>query len=50
MSSPAAPPKGRIAQLRQAYTITKRNDRNIGLILLDDFVYNLSKQSPHQII
>lgn len=38
MSSPAAPPKGRIAQLRQAYTITKRNDRNIGLILLLTFL------------
>jgi hypothetical protein len=38
MSSPAAPPKGRIAQLRQAYTITKQNDRNIGLILLLTFL------------
>lgn len=38
MSNPAAPPKGRLAQLRQAYTITKRNDRNIGLILLLTFL------------
>ncbi|GAA0190893.1 MULTISPECIES: DUF4191 domain-containing protein [unclassified Aeromicrobium] len=38
MSNPAAPPKGRLAQLRQAYTITKQNDRNIGLILLLTFL------------
>jgi hypothetical protein len=31
-------PKGRIRQMRQAYTITKRTDRNIGLILLLWFV------------
>ena len=29
-----APAKGRIRQMRQAYKITKRNDRNLGLILL----------------
>ncbi len=29
-----APEKGRIRQIRQAYTITKKSDRNIGLILL----------------
>jgi hypothetical protein len=35
MSNPAQePPKGRIRQMRQAYKITKRTDRNIGLILL----------------
>jgi hypothetical protein len=28
------PPKGRLRQMRQAYTITKRTDSNIGLILL----------------
>jgi hypothetical protein len=28
------PPKGRIRQMRQAYKITKRTDKNIGLILL----------------
>jgi hypothetical protein len=28
------PAKGRLRQMRQAYTITKRTDRNIGLILL----------------
>lgn len=33
-----APAKGRIRQMRQAYTITKRNDRNIGLILLLTFL------------
>ena len=35
MSNPTPePPKGRIRQMRQAYKITKRTDRNIGLILL----------------
>ena len=39
MSSPATEaPKGRLRQLRQAYTITKREDRNIGLILLLTFL------------
>lgn len=28
------PPKGRIRQIRQAYKITKRTDKNLGLILL----------------
>ena len=32
------PPKGRLRQMRQAYTITKRTDRNIGLVLLLWFV------------
>ena len=32
------PPKGRLRQMRQAYKITKRTDRNIGLILLLWFV------------
>ena len=32
------PPKGRLRQMRQAYTITKRTDKNIGLILLLWFV------------
>lgn len=35
MSAPAnEPPKGRIRQIRQAYKITKRSDRNLGPILL----------------
>lgn len=34
MSNPSAPPQRRIAQLRQAYRITKQHDRNLGLILL----------------
>jgi len=35
MSTTASePPKGRIRQIRQAYKITKRSDKNIGLILL----------------
>ncbi len=38
MSTPAAPPQGRLAQMRQAYRITKQSDRNIGLILLLWFV------------
>ncbi len=33
-----APAKGRIRQIRQAYTITKRTDRNLGLILLLTFL------------
>ncbi|AXT84675.1 DUF4191 domain-containing protein [Aeromicrobium sp. A1-2] len=33
-----APAKGRLGQMRQAYTITKRSDRNIGLILLLTFL------------
>lgn len=37
MSNPAMP-EGRIAQMRQAYRITKQNDRNIGLILLLAFI------------
>jgi hypothetical protein len=32
------PAKGRLGQMRQAYTITKRSDRNIGLILLLTFL------------
>lgn len=32
------PAKGRIRQMRQAYTITKRNDSNIGLLLLLTFL------------
>lgn len=32
------PAKGRLRQIRQAYTITKRSDRNIGLILLLTFL------------
>ncbi|KHL09053.1 uncharacterized protein DUF4191 [Mumia flava] len=38
MSTPEAPPQGRIAQIRQAYTITKRTDRTIGLRLLAWFL------------
>ncbi|MDQ3155369.1 MAG: DUF4191 domain-containing protein [Actinomycetota bacterium] len=35
MSTPASEPaKGRIRQIRQAYKITKKSDKNIGLILL----------------
>ena len=35
MSTPVSePPKGRLRQIRQAYKITKRSDKNIGLILL----------------
>ncbi|MGA8850308.1 MAG: DUF4191 domain-containing protein [Aeromicrobium sp.] len=33
-----APAKGRVRQLRQAYAITKKSDRNIGLILLLTFL------------
>lgn len=33
-----APAKGRIRQMRQAYTITNRNDSNIGLLLLLTFL------------
>ncbi|MBC7632065.1 DUF4191 domain-containing protein [Aeromicrobium sp.] len=32
------PAKGRLGQMRQAYSITKRSDRNIGLILLLTFL------------
>jgi hypothetical protein len=32
------PAKGRLGQMRQAYTTTKRTDRNIGLILLLTFL------------
>ncbi|MEJ7633326.1 DUF4191 domain-containing protein [Aeromicrobium sp.] len=39
MSNATPPPaKGRLGQMRQAYTITKRSDRNIGLILLLTFL------------
>ncbi|MGJ9414458.1 DUF4191 domain-containing protein [Aeromicrobium sp. CF4.19] len=40
MSNPAAatPEKGRLRQMRQAYRITKRTDKHIGLILLLWFV------------
>ena len=39
MSTPATePPKGRIRQIRQAYKITKRSDKKIGLILLAWFL------------
>lgn len=39
MSTPApTPAKGRLGQMRQAYQITKRSDRNIGLILLLTFL------------
>jgi len=35
MSTPVSePPKGRLRQIRQAYKITKRSDKNIGPILL----------------
>lgn len=35
MSTPVSePPKGRLRQIRQAYKITKRSDRNLGPILL----------------
>jgi len=39
MSNPMAEaPTGRIAQIRQAYRITKKTDKNIGLILLLTFL------------
>jgi hypothetical protein len=39
MSTPTnEPPKGRLRQIRQAYTITRRSDKKIGLILLTWFV------------
>ena len=39
MSNPVpTPAKGRLGQMRQAYQITKRSDRNIGLILLLTFL------------
>ncbi len=37
-TSVPAPAKGRLGQMRQAYQITKRSDRNIGLILLLTFL------------
>jgi hypothetical protein len=38
MSTPAAPPKGRLRQLLQAYKITKKQDKRIGLVLLGWFL------------
>ena len=38
MSTPPTVPTGRIAQIRQAYRITKEYDRGIGLILLGAFI------------
>lgn len=38
MSTPQTPPTGRIAQMRQAYRITKQADRLIGLRLLAVFL------------
>ncbi len=38
MSTPQTPPTGRIAQMRQAYRITKQADRFIGLRLLAVFL------------
>lgn len=39
MSTPAnEPPKGRLRQIRQAYQITKKSDKRIGLILLAWFI------------
>jgi hypothetical protein len=38
MSTPAAPPKGRIRQIFQAYRITKKQDKRIGLVLLAWFL------------
>lgn len=37
-TSVPTPAKGRLGQIRQAYQITKRSDRNIGLILLLTFL------------
>ena len=37
-NSVPTPAKGRLGQMRQAYQITKRSDRNIGLILLLTFL------------
>jgi hypothetical protein len=38
MSTPAAPPKGRIRQIFQAYRITKKQDKHLGLVLLAWFL------------
>ncbi len=38
MSTPAAPPKGRLRQIAQAYRITKKSDKRIGWILLAWFL------------
>jgi hypothetical protein len=38
MSTPTAPPKGRIRQIIQAYRITKKQDKHIGLVLLAWFL------------
>ncbi|MGH1562597.1 DUF4191 domain-containing protein [Mumia sp. DW29H23] len=38
MSTPDSPPQGRIAQIRSAYSITKRSDKTIGLRLLAWFL------------
>jgi len=38
MSTPAAPPKGRVRQIRQAYRITKQQDKRIGWVLLAWFL------------
>ncbi len=38
MSTPAAPPKGRLRQLLQAYKITRTQDKRIGLVLLAWFL------------
>lgn len=38
MSNPAAPPAGRLAQLRQAYQMTKKTQPRIGLLLIGLFV------------
>lgn len=38
MSTPAAPEKGRLRQMRQAYRMTKQTDKRIGLILILWFV------------
>lgn len=38
MSTPAAPPKGRVRQIIQAYRITKRQDKRVGLVLMAWFL------------
>lgn len=38
MSTPAAPPKGRVRQIRQAYRITKQQDKRVGWVLLAWFL------------
>lgn len=38
MSTPAAPPKGRVRQIAQAYRITKQQDKRIGWVLLAWFL------------